>query len=282
MKISKLHTIYFSATGTTKKVADTLASAICIRLAEKNCLVCDKPAAYDFTLPSARESFPVLEKGELVIFGMPTYAGRLPNLMLPYFDLVKGNDAFAVPFVTFGNRAFENSLIELCGLLEERQFHTISGGAFSCEHSFSYELAKERPDEQDLSEITAFGIAVADKLIGITDSTIPEPAAVDGDINAGYYKPKDATKAPIDIRKVKPDTDLSKCISCGLCAASCPMGSIDKEDFSLVSGKCIKCCACMKKCPTGAKFFSDPGFLYHKTELEKNYGTRRASNSLFL
>lgn len=282
MKISKIYTIYFSATGTTKKVAEALTSAISRGLAGKNCLSCAEAETYDFTLPASRQGFAAPEKNDLVIFGMPTYAGRLPNLLLPYFDLVRGNGAFAVPFVTFGNRAYENALIELCGLLEDRQFHTVSGGAFCCEHSFSYELAKGRPDEQDIAEISSFGLAVADKLACLNDGEIPTPAAVDGDINSGYYKPKDAKKAPIDIRKVKPETDLSKCTHCGICAASCPMGSIDSEDFSLVSGKCIKCCACMKKCPAGAKFFSDPGFLYHKTELEKNYGTRRASNSLFL
>ncbi len=47
------------------------------------------------------------------------------------------------------------------------------------------------------------------------------------------------------------------------------------------NGVCIKCCACVKGCPTGAKYFDDPGYLYHKSELEEVYA-RPAKNEVFL
>lgn len=59
------------------------------------------------------------------------------------------------------------------------------------------------------------------------------------------------------------------------------MGSIDPADVSRVNGVCIKCGACVKGCPTGAKYFDDPGYLYHKSELEEIYA-QPAKNEVFL
>ena len=96
-----------------------------------------------------------------------------------------------------------------------------------------------------------------------------------------YYTPRDRHGAPINILKVKPKTDMALCGGCGLCAARCPMGSIDPADVSQVKGICIKCCACVKGCPSGAKYFDDPGYLYHQHELEEIYA-RPAENALFI
>ena len=53
------------------------------------------------------------------------------------------------------------------------------------------------------------------------------------------------------------------------------------EDVRAFRGICIKCGACIKKCPKGAKYYDDPGYLYHKEELELGYA-RRAEPALFL
>ncbi len=81
-----------------------------------------------------------------MIFGTPVYAGRVPNLLLPYIrDKVKGNGALAVPVSLFGNRNFDDGLIELRNVLEADGFHTVAGGAFVGEHSFSRTLGAGRP-----------------------------------------------------------------------------------------------------------------------------------------
>ena len=59
------------------------------------------------------------------------------------------------------------------------------------------------------------------------------------------------------------------------------MGSIDPADPTVVNGVCIKCGACVKGCPRGAKYYDDPGYLYHQHELEDQYA-RPAKNSLFV
>ncbi len=274
MRPKRIYKVYFSATDTTKKVVEELGAALAEAFGAETAL-------HDFTLPQNRSSFPEIQPEDFVIFGLPTYAGRLPNLLLKYLETIKGNSAFAVPVVTFGNRAFDNSLIELRNLLEAHGFRTIAGAAVSCEHSFSYTLAAGRPDEKDLSEVRDFASKVHDKLLKLDPEAYNHtPVAVDGDSEAGYYQPQAGNGTKIDIRKAKPKTKDS-CTKCGTCIRSCPMGSIDLQDPSLVSGVCIKCGACVKKCPVQAKYFDDEGFLYHKNELETKY-SRRADNSFFV
>ena len=281
MKINKIWKIYFSATGTTEKVVCAIANQLVKCFNETEIEEAVYSETFDFTLPSARNSFPEIAKNDLVVFGVPTYAGRVPNLLLKYLDTIQGNGALAVPVVTFGNRAFDNALIELRNILENHGFKTIAAGAFVCEHSFSYTLAAGRPDENDIALAKNFAEAIYNKVSEIDLNLYKhEPVLVDGDENAGYYQPKTDEGTPIDIRKVKPKTDVN-CTKCGTCAKVCPMGSISFDDFSIVSGVCIKCCACIKRCPANAKYFDDPGYLYHKVQVERNFA-RPTENKIFI
>ncbi len=275
MTPSAVYKIFFSATGTTERVVDAVADGIAS--------VFDTAPVrkYDFTLPKARLSFPTLRPDELVIFGVPTYAGRVPNVLLKYLDTINGNGALAVPVVTFGNRAFDNSLVELRNILENKGFRTIAAAAFSCEHSFSLSLGAGRPDADDLAFAAKFSSLLLEKMKNIDiESYSHSPISVDGDACAGYFQPTTDEGKAIDIRKVKPKTS-DKCDNCALCANLCPMGSISPDNCSSITGICIKCGACIKKCPKGAKYFDDADFLFHKCQIERDY-QRRAQNKLFV
>ena len=269
MKINRAWKIYFSPTGTTKKVLDLITSGLSENIQE-----------HDFTLPENRQYFPEVLAGDLVFFGVPTYAGRVPNVLLKYLDTICGNGALAVPVVTFGNRSFDNSLIELRDILENHGFHTLAAAALSCEHSFSYVLGAGRPDSSDEAECIAFGDNVRRKVMELP--YLPPAIHVPGisENYGGYYKPQDRKGIHIDIRKVAPKVSEA-CTDCGLCAKICPMGSIVPGNIREMQGICIKCGACYKRCPVSARYFDDPGYLYHKEELETVY-QRRAENQFFI
>lgn len=273
MNIQKVRPVFFSATGTTEKAVTTIADTI----AEAFGVPCE---AFDFTLPGARAGAFQAQAGELVVFGTPVYAGRVPNVLLKYLATLQGNGALAVPVVLYGNRNFDDGLIELRDLLEKGGFHTVAAGAFIGEHSFSTILAAGRPDADDLAVMQDFADKTAAKIKTMED--VGEPVAVDGtpDPYRGYYQPRDRKGNPVDIRKVKPLTN-ENCNDCKICADVCPMGSISHEDVREFTGICIKCGACIKKCPQHAKYYEDAGYLYHQHELEEGYA-RRAQPAVFL
>lgn len=275
MEINKVWATYYSATGTTEKIVNTIAETLAA-------LTGAQLIDADFTLPEARTEPLSFGPGDLVVFGTPVYAGRIPNVLLKYLATLSGNGALAVPVVLFGNRDYDDGLIELRDLMEKGGLKTVAAGAFVGEHSFSDTLAQGRPDQEDLTAAVNFARSTAEKIATIKDPDALAPITVKGipDPYRGYYQPRDRQGSPVDIRKVKPLT-RDTCDNCLICAKVCPMGSISLTDVRELTGICIKCGACIKKCPKGAKYFDDPGFLYHKTELEEGL-QRRAEPELFL
>ena len=275
MERKKVWAVYFSATDTTKKTVLTIAD-------EAARLLGAEREDYDFTLPRMRENGFAAGKDDLVIFGTPVYAGRVPNVLLKYLATIQGNGALAVPVVLFGNRNFDDGLIELRDILENTGFHTVAAAAFVGEHSFSKALAAGRPDADDMKEALAFAGKVAEKVKGLPEGEAPAPVEVEGVPHPyrGYYQPRDRKGVSIDIRKVK-SLVSDACDDCKICADVCPMGSISHENVREYTGICIKCGACIKKCPKQARYYEDEGYLYHQHELEEGY-TRRAAISLFL
>lgn len=280
MKITRVCAVFWSATGNTEKIVAAMGKAAAKEL---GCpLEC-----FDFTPPAGREK--VLEFGprDLVIVGSPTYAGKLPNKILPDFQTkLAGNGAKAAAVVTYGNRSFDNSLAELAATLAADGFRVTGGAAFACRHAFTDLLAPGRPDENDLKEAEEFIVRAAKRLAELPEkeeagSGSCVPPQIPGDAAAPYYVPKGTDGQPAKFLKAKPLTDMEKCTKCGDCVKLCPVGSINPADVADVPGICIKCQACIRGCKAGAKYFDDAAFLSHVAMLEQNF-TARKENEFFL
>lgn len=270
--MKKVWSMYFSGTGTTEKTVKRIADTLGERLGVER-------GNIDFTSKASREKEYVFSKEDIVVFGVPVIAGRVPNLLLKFLDTIKGEGALAVPIVLFGNRNYDDALIELRDILIKDNFIPVGAGAFVGEHSFSKELGKARPDNEDLEIADTLARKVVENIE--SKKYLSEKLYVKGETPyRWYYQPRDSKGNSIDIRKVKPKTDMELCNNCGLCVELCPLGSIEKDSVDVVSGICMKCCACVKKCPQGAKYFDDGNFIYHKEELELEY-KRRAEVEIF-
>lgn len=305
----RVRAMYFSSTQTTAKVVSYVAYSMWQHLdeeakakakdkgksglpyaegARKEAPVkFEKAANINFTSAEARKENYSFDEDDIVVFGVPVMAGRVPNVLLDFLDTLEGGGALAVPVVVYGNRDYDDALIELRDILEDRGFHTLAAAAFIGEHSFSETLAAGRPDIKDMKVAETFTknlVKMVDKLMNnlCEGRSLEEciagisPAKVEGQKPyRSYYVPRDRDGNTMDLLKVKPVLDKDKCTECGTCVEFCPMGSIKKEAPGYVEGMCIKCGACIKKCPAKALRFDDAGYICHKEQLEEDCAKRK-------
>ena len=286
MMIKKIWAASFSPTGGTEHIVSLLAEEMgkCLKLPVHK---------ISFTLPDERKKSCTFTEEDLLILGTPVYAGRIPNKILPDVDRsFEGNGTLAVAVSVFGNRNYDDGLMELALLLENHGFCVAAAAAAAARHAFSDDIGAGRPDKQDEEELRVFARKAAEnrrefsgkeKIVSGNKSSCGVSALqITGHNPVGpYYTPLRADGQPAKFLKAKPVTDENLCNRCGTCAQVCPMGSISREDPSVVNGICIKCQACIRACPTQAKHFEDEDFLSHVEMLREHY-TRRAANAFFL
>ncbi len=259
MKPHNVTLIYFSPTENTKKIVEAIGSGA--GLVSK---------VYDLTLPHNRDFTLEFGPEDLVVIGMPVYAGRIPELMAEWMVRLKGNQTPVIMAVVYGNRDYEDALIELRDLLTSRGFLGLSGAAFVGEHSYTTRVASGRPDEDDLAVAEAFGAKSAE----LAAAAVKDANYVTVSGNTPY-KPRGVMPpmAPVT-------TDA--CIRCGICAAFCPTAAIDSTDFSKIEAeKCIRCCSCIRRCSTEAKSFRHESILQIKNRLIENFADVRKTVECF-
>ena len=246
------HLIYFSPTGTTSKISAGMAQGLGAK----------QVTHYDLTRPDA--SFELALTDGVAIIATPVYAGRVPELVLQRFQGITSNDVPAVLVALYGNREFEDALVELRDVSIAKGFNVIAAGAFIGEHSYStraHPIALGRPTAEDLKLATTFGKQVAAK-IERNDFDTP---GIDGNVP---YKKR------VQFGGIAPETDGSKCTLCGRCAAVCPAGIISvAESVKTNADGCIMCCACVKVCDFEARIFNHPQVEEKRVMLQKNCST---------
>lgn len=251
----KLYEFCFSPTGGSRKVSEILSRA----------WDCEKVFV---DLTQQEESYPVPEKEDVCIVTAPSYGGRVPGPEAERLQKLSGNGAAAVLVTVYGNRAFEDTLIEMKDLLMQAGFHCAAAVAAIAEHSIMREVAAGRPDAQDEAELEDFGRQIRCVL---EEGRGAESVQVPG--NHPYRE----THASA----LKPAANKS-CVRCGACAAQCPVGAISKEDPTQTDEKrCFACMRCIKACPHHARTL-DAGVLAALTQRLEKACAGRKENELFL
>ena len=134
MNIEKWIIAHFSPTGGTKKVADAIAAGFGTPVVEMD-------------LTKADASVTLGEKDALMAV-LPVYAGRVPQISLKRLSVLKANGQKAVAVVVYGNREFDDALLETKNALETNGFQVIAAAAFIAEHSIVRPLPPDAPTQR--------------------------------------------------------------------------------------------------------------------------------------
>lgn len=248
--------IVFSPTGGTRKVSGLVAGAL-----GKNTVTVDlTDSGLDFSAVSMTED-------DVAVISVPAYAGRIPAVVADRLGMVRGNGARAVLVCVYGNRAFEDTLVELEDVAKHAGFRVIAAVAAIAEHSIARQFAAGRPDAQDAAQLAEFAQRIRQKL---QDGDMSEPS-IPG--NRPYKQAGGHSMVP---------QVTEECVSCGACAAACPVRAIDKDDPSQVDGEaCISCMRCVAVCPRGARKL-DPNKLAAVTQMLSKACVERRECELFI
>lgn len=258
MKIKTLNAVYFSATYTTQKITRWIAQSI-------------KPSfkEYDITRKEIKEDV-FFDTNDLVIIGVPVYAGRVPAKAARSIQRLKGSDSPVILVAVYGNRAYEDALIELQDLAESNFFKVISIGAFIGRHSIFTPLAKERPDQDDQSCAVKFATeSVA--LLSNTKDIMSIPT---------IHTPGNRPYKPHGQYPIFPSVN-DLCNKCGKCSTLCPSKAIpEKSPDTTDTSICFSCGRCLIICPKKARVFE--GDLYNeKLDFFINSYSERKQPELF-
>lgn len=267
--IKRIKAVFFSPCGSTEQIIRRMAAWLSDEL--------QVPAeVHSYTLPQERRSPFVLEPTDLLLWGTPVYAGRIPNMLLPFVKQgVTAGGNPAIPVVVFGNRSYDHALAEVSAILKKQGCLPLAGAALAARHVFTPALAPGRPDSADWNRLQDFCRAAAEKIKGGTPWSAPEiPGEPEPE---AYYTPKKADGTPAVFLKAKPQADPALCNVCGICQDLCPMGIIRQQPGAVpeFAGICIKCHACIRGCPKKAIALKDEAFLSHVEMLAQSFTARK-------
>jgi Heterodisulfide reductase, subunit A and related polyferredoxins len=261
MIISSVTSIYFSPTGTTKKIINSII---------KGMGTVDNQII-DLTLPKARAAGIPLIDGDIVLIGVPVYEEKIPEILYSFLDKLKGNGNPVVLIAVYGNIGDGITLNELEYIAQKSNFKVIAAGAFIGEHSFSTEempIAKNRPSYEDLNKAEEFGKNIIKKMQNINSLQDVSLIIPQGKLPLmAKIVPKNSAR----ILTKTPFADLSKCNHCNVCVKLCPMSAIDKDTLKIDEQQCLRCFCCVKRCPKNARrIIYKPKFLVSKVLAMKN------------
>ena len=197
----------------------------------------------DLTCRNADFSRYSFSKEDLCIISVPSYGGRVPDIAVSRLMQMKGNGARAILLVAYGNRAYDDTFLELQDTLTSSGFSCVAAVAAIAEHSIMRQFAAGRPDAADEKELASFAKTIRSQI---------EAGTLSGHLSLPGNRPyREYGGVPM-----KPQA-AGSCTKCGICEKGCPVGAIDASDPSKTDTKrCISCMRCIAVCPQKARSVS--------------------------
>lgn len=252
----RLVQIFFSPTGGTKKVLDIISSV----------WDCEK-TEIDLSDPNRDFSNIMTRESDLCLIAVPSFGGRVPGVALSRLSKIRGNGASAVVIAVFGNRAIDDTLLELKNTLGSLSFRCVAAVSAAAEHSIMHQFGAGRPDKDDERQLLTFARKIKEALGQNTAPGLTVP---------GHFPYREYHGVPF-----RPKAGKS-CTRCGLCARECPVGAIPEDSpCGTIEEKCVSCMRCISACPRHARALNK-AMLFAASQKMKKECAERKENELFI
>lgn len=228
--IMKFVQIVFSPTGGTQRVADAITKSWSKDIERIDL----SDATKDFSTVN-------IEKDDFVLIAVPSFGGRVPAVATQRLSKINGNKAKCAIVCVYGNRAYDDTLIELKDTAQKSGFTVSAAVVAVAEHSIVHQYATGRPDNEDIKTLQSFSAKIIEKFKN--SNTGEASIIVPG--NSNYKKAGAGGVVP---------KAGKECVDCKMCAEKCPVGAIDINNPKTTdSKKCISCMRCVSICQKNAR-----------------------------
>lgn len=243
--------VYYSATGSTKKVAQAIHAGMRDSMEQ-----CD--------IAQIKEVDPKrLVEYDLVVIGAPIWYFREPaNVRLFIYNMPDLTGKLCIPFCTHGTMP-AGIFFTMGSLLVKKGLTIIGwgdwyGSVYMVLHAPKPYLTDGHPDEIDLKDAENFGHEMAERAVRIAageKQLIPElPKGANAEL-LWRPNPMHGGIAPLERPQAQRKINMEKCTypECTICVDICPMNSIDFSKSPPVFRKnCLEESVCERLCPNNA------------------------------
>ena len=274
-----VYSFYFSPTGGTKKVMDILTEGF-MEAARANGV--SEFRSVDFTVRSVYWEIQSLKEDDICFVGVPSYGGRVPRPALERLAEIRGRGAKAIAVVVYGNRAYDDTLLELKNQMNGCRFSVFAGSVAVAEHSILRQFAAGRPDAEDAKELKEFGAKIWERY---AELSAPKTGEDGQKISSGRWPsvevPGNEPYCEYEGASLFPSAGR-KCNECGECVGECPAGAIPVETPKETNETmCIACMRCIDICPQKARGLNPMAKAAAGMKMKKVLQDRKG-NGLFL
>ncbi len=240
--------VYFSATGNTKKIADTI---------QKKLEVLNVSATqYDITSYQNRNRKLEFTQYDAIIFGFPIYSLRAPRVCREWLDQQNGKEKRCSVFFSYGGFGKEPAHYYIKELLEKCNFKLVSTAEFLGAHTFNYsgwKAAEGRPNQSDLRIAEEYTFKTLQRFRDKDVKTISD-----------FEKPQFSSEQLDQAEKYRfhlitqlPTRGNRECSLCMLCEKFCPTHSMNAIKGIVDTEACIACLRCVANCPESVLHTND-------------------------
>ena len=234
----KAEILYFSATGTSRRIAKAVARG----------LTCETTFG-DITPFAARKEV-FRTTADLLVMVLPVYGLRIPKSAAQFLKQLQGQNTPFAAVCVYGNIRWGSAPAQIAYLAQQANLNLVALGIMVGQHTFASKkvaVALGRPDETDLKKAEEFGRKINVKLATGQTSTPAVPNTL-LPVNTAYLP---STGLRFVVRQ--PVVNKALCTRCGLCPVACPTAAIDPHTLKIRETLCMRCGACAAVCGRTAR-----------------------------